>query len=193
MRKEETVITLANDGMHNQKAYRKMKDMLSNNSYTSPRLYHLVFMRSEHSDDYQAAMKAVCFELRRNDIPCQWKGCLEVDDTKGLHFHVFVLTESKHRSPCSILNHNSQGWLNVMMQKRGLTFKIAPPQSPIHLNKKEKKLNYATLAGAKLADCIIWISYLVKRRSKVDSMRNIYSGSKPSREVRYCPSKLEPA
>jgi hypothetical protein len=31
MKKEETAIILANGGMHNQKAYWKMKDMLNNN------------------------------------------------------------------------------------------------------------------------------------------------------------------
>jgi hypothetical protein len=181
--KEETVITLANEAMHNQKAYRKMKDMLNNNTYTSPRLYHLVFMGSELSGDYQAAMKALCLELRRQDIPCQWKACLEVDAEKGLHFHAFILTEAKYRSPCAVLNHNAQHWLNVMMQKRGLTYHIAPPVNPIHRTKLGKKLNYATLAGEKLADCIVWISYLVKRRSKVDTMQRIYFGSRPNRAV----------
>jgi hypothetical protein len=184
MKKEETVIALANEGMHNQKAYRKMKDMLNNNTYTSPRLYHLVFMGSELSKAYKAAMKALCLELRRQDIPCQWKACLEVDDEKGLHFHVFILTEAKHRSPCAVLNHNFHGWLNVMMQKRGLTYHIAPPESAIHRTKLGKKLNYATLAGEKLADCLVWISYLVKRRSKCDAMEHIYFGSRPSRAMR---------
>jgi hypothetical protein len=70
-----------------------------------------------------------------------------------------------------------------MMQKRSLTYHIAPPENPIHRTKLGKKLNYATLAGAKLADCIVWISYLVKRRSKVDAMQRIYFGSRPSRAV----------
>jgi hypothetical protein len=181
MKKEETIITLANEGMHNQKTYRKMKDMLNNNYYVSPRLYHIVMMGSEQSRDYQAAMKALCFELRRQDIPCQWKGCLEVDDEKGLHFHVFILAEAKHRNPCSILNHNAQHWLDVMMQKRELTFYIAPPANPIHRTRLGKRVNYATLAGEKLADCLVWISYLVKSRSKMDGFKRTYFGSQPSR------------
>lgn len=183
MIKEETTITLANDGMHSQKAYRKMKDMLNNHTYAAPRLYHLVFMGSELSKDYQAAMKALCLELRRQNIPCQWKACLEVDAEKGLHFHAFILTEAKYRSPCAVLNHNAQHWLNVMMLKRGLTYHIARPVSPIHLGKDGQKWNYATLAGEKLADCIVWISYLVKRRSKVESGRGTYFGSKRSRAI----------
>lgn len=183
MIKEETIITLTNEGMHSQKAYRKMKDMLNSNTYNSPRLYHLVLMGSELSNDYQAAMKALCLELRRQNIPCQWKACLEVDAEKGLHFHVFILTEAKYRSPCAVLNHNAQHWLNVMMLKRGLTYHIAPPESAIHRTKLGKKLNYATLAGEKLADCIVWISYLVKSRSKLDSMTHTYFGSRPTRSL----------
>lgn len=157
--------------------------MLHSNRYKSPRLYHLVFMGSEVTKDYQAAMKALCLELRRLDMPCQWKGCLEVEAEKGLHFHVFILVEARLRNPCSVLNHNSQGWLNVMIGKRGLTFKIAPPQNPMHRTGLGKKLNYATLAGEKMADCVVWISYLVKRRSKLDSMKRIYFGSRPTRTV----------
>ena len=182
MKKEEAAITLANGGMHSQKAYRKMKDMLINNRYKAPRLYHLVLMGSEQTKDYQAAMKALCLELRRWDMPCQWKGCVEVDENKGLHFHAFILVEAKHRNPCSVLNHNAQDWLNVMMQKRGLTYYLAPPQNPIHRTGLGKKLNYATLAGEKLADCLVWISYLAKRRSKANLPR-IYFGSQPSREL----------
>lgn len=183
MVKEETTITLANEGMHSQKAYRKMKDMLNNNTYTSPRLYHLVFMGSELSRDYQAAIKALCLELRRQNIPCQWKACLEVDDEKGLHFHAFILTEAKHRNPCAVLNHNSQHWLNVMMLKRGLTYHIAPPHNLIHRTREGKRLNYATLAGEKLADCLVWISYLAKRRSKPDTMTHIYFGSRLNKAI----------
>jgi hypothetical protein len=80
-------------------------------------------------------------------------------------------------------HHNYQGWLNVMMLKGGLTYHIARPICPIHLGKDGQKWNYATLAGEKLADCLIWISYLVKARSKLDSMTHIYFGSRPSRTV----------
>ena len=104
-----------------------------------------------------------------------------MDDEKGLHFHVFILTEAKHRNPCSILNHNAQDWLNVMMQQRELTYYIAPPENPIHRTRLGKRLNYATLAGEKLADCLIWISYLVKSRSKENGISRIYFGSQPSR------------
>ncbi len=178
MKKEETSITLFNDGMHSQKAYVKMKDMLKHNKFINPRLYHIVMMGTEITKEYQAAMKALCLELRRKDMPCEWKACLEVEEEKGLHWHAFILVEAKYHNPCSILNHNKQGWLVAMMQKRELTFHIAPPKSPIHKTGEGKTINYATLAGEKLNDCLLWISYLVKRRSKCISMEHIYFGSR---------------
>jgi len=179
--KEETPVTLVNGGMHNQKAYRKMKAMLNNNTYKQPRLYHLIMMGSEQAEPYQAALKALCFELRRKGMDCQWKACVEVEPDKGLHMHVFLLVEAKHYNPCSILNHSYQGWLLTMMEKRGLIYHLSPPKGVMHRTGLGKRLNYATLAGEKLADCLIWISYLVKRRSKVDSIKQIYFGSRPSR------------
>lgn len=107
--------------------------------------------------------------------------CVDVDDERGLAFPVFILAEAKHRNPCSILNHNAQHWLDVMMQKRELTYYIAPPANPILRTKLGKRANYATLAGEKLADFIVWISYLVKSRSKLDSMTHIYFGSRLGR------------
>jgi hypothetical protein len=70
-----------------------------------------------------------------------------------------------------------------MMQKRGLTYHIAPPHNLIHRNREGKQLNYATLAREKLADCLVWISYIVKSRSKLDSITHIYSGSRPTRYI----------
>lgn len=177
MKKEETVITLANDGMHSQRAYVKMKAMLNNNKYICPRVYHIVMMGSEDLKEYQSALKALCGELVKNNIPHQWKSCVEKDKDKRLHIHVFFLVEAKYRNPCSILNGNEQGWLNVMLSRRDLRYHIAPPKNPIHQTGKGKILNYATLAGEKLADCLIWISYLVKVRSKPD-FKHIYFGSR---------------
>ncbi|PFH08810.1 hypothetical protein BCF11_1185 [Collimonas sp. PA-H2] len=178
MVKKETSITLANGDMHSQKAHLKAEEMLTECKYLQSRLYHLIMMGSERKDEYQACLKALCFELRRKNIPCEWRGCVEVDETRGLHYHAFILVEAKHRNPCTILNHKGQGWLNVMMQKRGLTYYIAPPKSAIHQTRPDRELNYASLAGEKLADCLIWISYLVKNRSKPTDITYIYSGSR---------------
>lgn len=177
MKKEETVITLINGGMHSQRAYVRMKDMLINNEYINPRLYHIVLMGSEDLREYQSALKSLCAELAKNNIPTQWKSCLEIDNHKRLHIHVFLLVEAKYKNPCSIINGNEQGWLNVMLSKRELRYHIAQPKNPIHQTGKGKILNYATLAGEKLADCLIWISYLVKNRSKPD-IEHIYFGSR---------------
>ena len=169
--------------------------MLTENKFKKPRLYHVVFMGTEIKKHYQAAIKALCFELRRKDIDVEWKGCLEdeKEEGKGLHFHVFMLVEADFINPCSILNHKHNGWLDLMTKRRELTFHICKPQNPMHQGKDGQKWNYATLAGDKLEDCINWIAYLAKNRSKSPYMRHIYFGSRNRTKPEKCTSRSNAA
>jgi hypothetical protein len=182
MKKEETSITLANGGMHNQEQYKLMKDMLDTHSYMRARLYHLVMMNSNQVSPYQAALKAIVRKLKLNKIDCKWKACIEIDEVKGLHMHVFILCEAFYFDSGKILNHSpsdKNGWLLEMMQKRELTYKIAAPTSPLHWSKAGKQLQYARLnTPERLADCKLWISYLVKKRSKPEDIAQIYFSSR---------------
>ena len=144
LKKEATKITEANGGIHNQKAYVKMKYMITSNTYSKPRLYHLILMGTEMSGEYQSALKALCVELRRKKVECRWKAALESEKTKGLHMHVFILTNAEYYNPTSILKGNS--WIRTMLAKRSLRYHLAPPKAPIHKNRKGKQLRYATLA-----------------------------------------------
>lgn len=72
--------------------------------------------------------------------------------------------------------------LGDIMEDRMLGFHIAPPKADIHRTKHGKRLNYATIASdEKRADCLVWMSYLVKARSKPDHVRGIYFSSRDSR------------
>lgn len=185
MRKIETKITLNNDGMHSAREYKKMVAMIRNNTFIKPKLYHLILMGSEQTKEYQSAVKALMLELRRNNIPAEWKACIEVDKYKRFHMHIFILAESKYFSPCTIINSNKpdsdkkiKGWLSTMMQKRSLTFHIAPPKDEMHQTAEGKIVNYAYVSVAKMDNCLEWISYLVKNRSKPKDIEHIYFGSR---------------
>jgi hypothetical protein len=69
------------------------------------------------------------------------------------------------------------------MQKRKLSYYIAPLENPMHRARLGKRVNYATLGGEKLIDCLVWISYLVKSRSKVGGLKRTYFGSQPNRNA----------
>lgn len=193
MRKQTTRVLEkpTNEGIHSQKAWRKIRSMLVDHGFLQPRLYHLVLMDNIDwltASRFQRALKALCRKLTREGIDYQWRACIERDEDKGLHFHVFILAEAKHFNPCSVINTTKTGWLTEMLTTHRMTFNLAPPKAAIHLTRDGKQLNYATLAGAKLDDCIERLSYLVKARSKPLDMRPIYFSSRVLRH----PASVEP-
>lgn len=154
------------------------------------------------------SVKAVCKALHDQGIRYRWRSALELDEEKGLHLHVFFLVENlpstnpRAVSPCSIFTSNSNNqkpkrrpkWkdgtvgekpyrtLGDIMRRNMLGFHIAQPQAQIHRNAQGERKNYATLANpAKREDCIQWISYIYKARSKPTHIRGIYSGSRDSK------------
>jgi hypothetical protein len=190
MRKQATKVTTANDGMHSQKAYRKVTAMLGDHGFLNPRLYHLILMDKVEAYSpvrFRTALKALCRRLTEQGIDHHWRACIERDDEKGLHFHVFLLAESKHVDPCRFMNTTKTGWLRTMMDRHVMQFHLSPPKAAIHLTREGKQKNYARPTGDRKADCIEWISYLVKARSKPSDMRTIYFSSRVRR-----PTAAEP-
>lgn len=192
MRRDKTEITERHGGVHNQRALARARSMLVGHGFARPRLYHVVLMdyaaESRTSiQRFQAAIKALCRKLRKDGIPARWRACIERDDEKGLHCHLFVLVDATRKNPCAIINakrSGSQAWLHTMLAARFMNFHLAPPKADMHRvgsTIEGKRNNYATLAGDKLADCEIWISYLVKRRSKPGDLRTVYLSSRDSK------------
>ena len=188
MRKDTTVIVEHpnNGGMHRQRAYRNIKAMLYGHGYARPRLYHLVLLDELESTDatrFLSALKALCRKLRDAGIATRWRGCLECDDEKGLHFHVFVLVDATVENPDRYINTTPIEYLSSMLKRRAMRFYLAQPKADMHRVggvATGKRQNYASLAGDKLDDCIVWISYLAKARSKSDDIRGIYFSSRDS-------------
>lgn len=190
-RGETTPVLERNGGMHRQKQFRRIKAMLTEHGYKQPRLYHLILMDDTETAERQGAarflkaLKVLCLELRQNGIPTRWRACLERDEKKGMHFHVYVLVDAAKQNPCAYINKKTgkEAWLRNMLEKRALRFYLSPPKADMHRvggTAEGKRKNYASLAGDKLDDCIQWISYLAKARSKPDGVRNIYFSSRDS-------------
>lgn len=185
MRKIVTKITDANEGMHNLVGYQKAKAMIESHAYVQARLYHLCFLGSTQVKPYQDAINALAERLRDSGAPCQWKAALEDDEDRGLHMHVYFLVESHKFNPDHIINRKAGGWLDIMTLKKDITFHLNAPRSAIHNPPDKEPQNYATVPKtkkAKVADCVEWISYLYKIRSK-PNLRQIYFSSRPTRTV----------
>jgi hypothetical protein len=195
-KKVETSIHIANGGNHSPVNYRKAKDMLSPHPYRRGFLYHIVLTGSEDRNVYRKAVELLCKELRKNGMPCRYKACYELDKFKRFHKHVFILIEAIDFHPDTIIHYRKGHWLTEMLAGLKLGFKIAPPQDPMH-HVAGKQVNYAYVpkkAGPKLDDCLVWISYLTKVRSKEGVEGQIYTGS-TNREAKkpFPPSAAPPA
>lgn len=192
MKPSTTEITERHGGVHSPRAMARVRSMLIGHGFARPRLYHIVLMdhaaeSPTSTERYQGAIKAICRKLRQEGIAARWRACIERDDEKGLHCHLFVLVDATTKNPCSIINtkrHGPHAWLHRMLEARFMNFHLAQPKADMHRvggTIAGRRRNYATLAGDKLADCEIWISYLVKRRSKPGDLRTIYLSSRDSK------------
>lgn len=194
-KKEETSIHIANGGNHSPVNYRKAKQMLLTHPYTLGLLYHIVLTGSENRKTYRKAVELLCKELRMNGMPCRYKACYEKDKFKRFHKHIFLLIEAKDFHPDTIIHYRRGHWFTEMLAELGLGFKIAQPQDPMH-EVGGKKVNYAYVpkkASPKLDDCLVWISYLTKVRSKVGVEGQVYTGSTNREGKPSLPSAALPA
>lgn len=191
MKKVRTAITDANGGMNSPRNYKLAVDMLKTHPYTNGRLYHLVLTGSEDRKDYQWAIDRLCRELRANDMPVMWKACYERDEEKRFHAHYFLLIESKNRIPCQWIRYREGEFLASMLAERKLGFNISQPQNRIHWHKGQPQ-NYARVPkkdSPRLDDCIQWISYLYKERSKEAVTGQIYTSSTNRGSAKARPTK----
>lgn len=95
---------------------------------------------------------------------------------------MFLLAEARKANPCSIINTSPDGWLRTMLLSQPMTFHLSAPKALIHRTAAGRTKNYAAVVtGEKLDDCIEWISYLHKARSKPADMRTIYFSSRNKR------------
>ena len=178
-KKVETSIHLANGGNHSPANYRVHKKMLYPHPYKNGRMFHIVFTGSEYRLVYRQAVDRLCKKLRTNGMPCRWKACYERDKFKRFHMHLFILIEADEFNPETIIHYRKGHWFTEMLAELGVGFKVAPPQDPMH-QVAGKQVNYAYVpkkACAKLDDCLVWISYLTKVRSKAGVEGQVYTGS----------------
>lgn len=75
-----------------------------------------------------------------------------------------------------------------MFARHGISFYLSQPKADMHRSGgtiQGTRRNYARPdTPERIADCIEWISYLAKARSKPDDIRGIYFSSKDSTHQR---------
>lgn len=190
-----------NGGMHRQPQWRQISAMLDGHGYRRPRLYHITLLPECYTVDakpFLRAIKALCLRLRTSGAPTRWRAALERDEEKGLHMHVFLLVDAIDYPSDRIINEGvsdpmkpprkkgeppktPDGWMRELFKRNGLGLYLCCPQGDMHRTQDGRLRRYAMpTTPEKIADCRIWLSYLVKARSKPDDVRGIYYSSKDS-------------
>lgn len=170
-----------NGGIHDTKAYKKACHMLTNHTFTNAQLWHMVLTGSTDRGDYEVVLDRIAEKLRDSGMPVVYKTAYELCPEKGFHRHVFFIIEAKKHKPAGILRYRPNGWLVNLLKEHGLGFYIAPPRNPIHLTRKGLPKKYAYVPktpGPMLDDCLDWISYAFKKRTKEGVAAPVYSGSR---------------
>lgn len=189
-KKIETSVTLARGGMHSAARYRAFTKLIRSNTYKKTRLYHLILKGSTSQEDYRKAAEAIVRLLRDNNVACFGKGCFEVNEERGLHFHLMLVVEAQYGKVDHWLTVAEDGPLKTTLNnlkalkglkddpkdKKGIKVHIAPPGNAMHrrADGSVPLYQYVNKSGPKLEDALVRVSYLYKKDSKDDSMTRIY-------------------
>lgn len=164
-KKYSSAVLQANGGLHSERALYTAHDILKNHDLRQPVLFHMVFTGSQVKADYKAAIKALVKRLRTK-CRVEYFGAFEVaEDRGGLHAHCFFVIETSKHFPTKILNVNDGEFLHRLTKKHNLAKRIhiAHPENPMHGGEFFAR---PVKEGGKLTDCLAWVSYEFKQRSK---------------------------
>lgn len=187
-----------NGGWHKQgkrayrNAVRKITDCLP--LYREARLYHLCFEGKTHPE-HMKMLHALRQMATRAGIECEWFAAREVaDSTKADHLHVFMLIDAYGNNVWKVFNQFDDGQVGQLCGDKGIKFAIFSPKDfqGIHGRNNYMALPYqgpgnrqTALGGKRLADALVWLTYLYKARSKPqdDTKWQIFPASRPTRKA----------
>ena len=201
-----SVVNAKNNGGYHplgKRAYRNAVKMIYDCLfvYREPRLYHLCF-QAQTNKVHKAMLQALVQKIDRAGIRCEWFSARETDSEKGEHLHVFMLIDSHETRAQSILNGFEDQFLGRECSKRGILLHINPPRNEVHGNNRYAALPYlgagnkATTTGfSRLADALIWLTYIFKSRGKPDVEDKkingqVFSRSRPNRKRKAAPDTM---
>lgn len=187
-----------NGGWHRQgkrayrNAVRKITDCLP--LYREARLYHLCFEGKTHPE-HMKMLHALRQMTVRAGMQCEWFAAREVaDGTKADHLHVFMLIDAHGNNVWKVFNQFDDGQVGQLCGDKGIKFAIFSPKDfqGIHGRNNYMALPYqgpgnreTALGRKRLADALVWLTYLYKARSKPqdDKKWQIFPASRPTRKA----------
>jgi len=178
--KQTSAILNKNGGLHSKRALKKVQELLNTHGLKRAILVHMVLTGSQSVQVYRDTYNDIADHIRDNGSRCEYFGCLEMDEDKGLHAHVYFVIETSKQFPHATLNVKDGEWLHRLADRRSLNrIHIAKPQNKIHhANGKAQFFARLEEKDGRFADCLERIEYLYKNRSKEKvPSREIYFNS----------------
>lgn len=191
-RKWVTRNTKNHGGLHRQEEFRKGIKMLEHCAHhlRNPRLFHLCFTGAD-LEIYQLVMTRFCRVLTAENIDYRYKAALELDDEKGLHFHVMIVLGCDKQTHRFITSSNEDGKIeNVSALRKAiihtwndcqtLKYRVNPPRS---MSGKAAFLQFNQSNMDMFHEAADWMSYIYKARSKPESGTVYFSDRPTSRGI----------
>ena len=172
-----------NEGIHSTRRLKSVHTMMTTHGLSNAVVYQFILSGSTRKE-YQATIKALARHIRTK-CRAEYIGAHEIGDEKGgEHAHAYFIIETLEHFPGDLLDVSAGKFIarrikrkakaKVNESDKSLSIRIAPPRAPIHRGAMFAKMDTA----AKLADCIEWVEYHVKGRSKAAVQdREIYFAS----------------
>jgi hypothetical protein len=169
--RKTNAILAANGGLDSARALNKAREILRFHDLRQPVLYHVVITGSESVATYQATIKALVRRLRNYGCRTEYFGAFENQPLKGMHAHCFLLIETSKKTPGKIMNIGDDEYLHKLVRSKPvLKLNDGKPLNRVHIAKPKNPMHggdfFARPVGDKLANCLEWVTYIFKMRSK---------------------------
>lgn len=163
-----------NQGVHSTRRLKSVQTMMTTHGLKKAVVYQFILSGKSAKADYQATIKALIRHIR-TQCRAEYIGAYEVGDEKGgLHCHCYIIIETAHQIPRYLLDVSEGHFIARRIKRTGMSIRIEPPKGKMHGGAMFAKMD----TPAKLADCIAWVEYHIKGRSKAAvAGREVYFAS----------------
>lgn len=164
-----------NGGLDNQERFKEFVAMLTRaaHHWRNPRVYHLC-LTGGTVKQYSAVLTEFKRSAERKDVKVEYKTAIELDSSKQLHLHCFLVMSTGDKRPSSYITASKEeGVIKPSLLRQAvrlaqvdcpsLALWVCRPQS------KSKVTAYIQLNQTNneyLNEACTWGSYLYKKRSK---------------------------
>lgn len=186
-----------NGGWHpkGRRAYRNAVRVIYDclQTYFEPRLFHLCF-EGKTNRVHKKLLSELVQMVDRAGIRCEWFAARETDDVKGEHLHVMMIIDAYGLKALKIFNRCEDQPLAKLCAKHGVKLGLFKPRDAgLHGLNRYIALPYLGVgnkaterAHKRLADALIWATYLFKARSKPlgadEKNGQLFPASRPNRK-----------